>query len=177
MCCSSSATAPARSFPRTGTTARTIAMTTTHDLATLAGWWRAADIELRAPLGLLGEDRDEAAARREREIERQALWHALREGGSAAGEPPAPTAGLTRLGTAAARFLARTPSALALLPVEDAILSPDQVNLPGTVAEHPNWRRRLPAPLGDLLARDPAASILAALRAERGRSPDTEHGP
>ena len=26
----------------------------------------------------------------------------------------------------------------------------DQVNLPGTTNEHPNWRRRLPVPLEDL---------------------------
>ena len=27
----------------------------------------------------------------------------------------------------------------------------EQVNLPGTVDEHPNWRRRLSVPLEDLL--------------------------
>ncbi len=147
--------------------ARAIAMTTTHDLATLAGWWRGVDIDLRAPLGLLGEERDEQTARAKRENERIALWGVLKTRASAAGEPPPPSGDLSRLGVAAARFLGRTPSALALLPIEDAILSADQVNLPGTVAEHPNWRRRLPAPLTDLLTRDPAASILAALRAER----------
>ena len=147
--------------------ARAIAMTTTHDLATLAGWWRGADIDLRAPLGLLGEERDEATARRERESERAFLWSMLKAHASGTGEPPAPDGELARLGIAAARLVGRTPSALALLPVEDAILSADQVNLPGTVAEHPNWRRRLPAPLADLLTRDPAASILAALAAER----------
>lgn len=147
--------------------ARAIAMTTTHDLATLAGWWRGTDIDMRAPLGLLGEERDEATARREREGERASLWSMLKAHASGTGEPPAPNGELARLGIAAARLVGRTPSALALLPVEDAILSADQVNLPGTVAEHPNWRRRLPAPLADLLTRDPAASILAALAAER----------
>lgn len=157
--------------------ARAIAMTTTHDLATLAGWWRGIDIDLRAPLGLLGEELGEATARTARQIERAALWHVLQAHASAAGDPPAPDGELTRLGIAAARFLGRTPSALALLPIEDAILSPDQVNLPGTVAEHPNWRRRLPAPLGDLLARDPPASTLGALRAERDGLPEQERGP
>ncbi|PSD25868.1 hypothetical protein C7E18_18510, partial [Stenotrophomonas maltophilia] len=34
--------------------------------------------------------------------------------------------------------------AVALLPLEDALGSRAQVNLPGTVNGHPNWRRRLP---------------------------------
>jgi len=41
-------------------------------------------------------------------------------------------------------LLARTPSRLALLPLEDALGLHTQVNLPGTVGGHPNWRRRLP---------------------------------
>jgi 4-alpha-glucanotransferase len=37
----------------------------------------------------------------------------------------------------------------------------NQVNVPGTVHEHPNWRRRLPAMLEDL----PASSALPAVTA------------
>uniref|UniRef100_UPI00131F30D2 hypothetical protein n=1 Tax=Mycobacterium tuberculosis TaxID=1773 RepID=UPI00131F30D2 len=29
-------------------------------------------------------------------------------------------------------------------PVEDALGLEEQANLPGTIKEHPNWRRRLP---------------------------------
>ena len=35
-----------------------------------------------------------------------------------------------------------TPSHLALLPLEDALALEDQPNLPGTIEEQPNWRRR-----------------------------------
>ncbi|MEE7567489.1 4-alpha-glucanotransferase, partial [Xanthomonas sp. Kuri4-3] len=41
----------------------------------------------------------------------------------------------------------RGPAPLALLPVEDALALDEQPNLPGTVAVHPNWCRRLPEPL------------------------------
>ena len=45
----------------------------------------------------------------------------------------------------------------------------EQPNLPGTITEHPNWRRRMTAPLEDLLA-DPDTSqridTLAAARKE-----------
>jgi 4-alpha-glucanotransferase len=138
-------------------------------MPTLAGWWQGADIGLRAGLGLLPEGRDEEAERRAREDERDALWHALRAHGGAEGErPAAPDA---RLGTAVARFLGGAPSALVMLPIEDAILSEPQVNLPGTTQEHPNWRRRLPAPAEHLLAQPTAAAILAALDAARDDDP------
>jgi 4-alpha-glucanotransferase len=32
-----------------------------------------------------------------------------------------------------------------ILPVEDLLGVEEQPNLPNTVEEHPNWRRRLPA--------------------------------
>jgi 4-alpha-glucanotransferase len=47
---------------------------------------------------------------------------------------------------AAIRFTAQSPTAMALIPVEDVLGLTDQPNLPGTVDEHPNWRRRLNAP-------------------------------
>ena len=47
------------------------------------------------------------------------------------------------------RFLARTPSALAMFNIEDLAGVIDQVNLPGTVDTYPNWRRRLPVPVDD----------------------------
>jgi 4-alpha-glucanotransferase len=67
------------------------------------------------------------------------------------------------------RFLGATPSSLVMLPIEDAILSESQVNLPGTTDEHPNWRRRLPKPAEEALAEEPAVQILDALNSVRGR--------
>ena len=45
---------------------------------------------------------------------------------------------------AAVSFLGKTACDLVLLPLEDVIGMTDQPNLPGTIDEHPNWRRRLP---------------------------------
>jgi 4-alpha-glucanotransferase len=41
------------------------------------------------------------------------------------------------------------------LPLEDALALEDQPNLPGTINEHPNWRRRYSGDAGHLL--DPPA--------------------
>jgi 4-alpha-glucanotransferase len=37
-----------------------------------------------------------------------------------------------------------------VLSIEDVLGLRDQVNIPGTVAQHPNWRRRLPVALEEL---------------------------
>ena len=58
-----------------------VACVATHDLATLAGWWQAADIAERLELGLLslGKAGEAIAARRE---EKRALLRALAAAGS-----------------------------------------------------------------------------------------------
>ncbi|WP_291296730.1 4-alpha-glucanotransferase [Elioraea sp.] len=145
--------------------AHATATSTTHDLPTVAGWWEGADIPLRAGLGLLapGESADDATELRA--AERGALWDALVAHGGAQGEAPVRAA--HQLGTAVARFLGATPSPLVLLPLEDVTMTPDQPNLPGTVTQHPNWRRRLPRPAERMLGEEPAVSILGALDAAR----------
>jgi len=122
-----------------------VAMTTTHDLPTVAGWWRGADLELRGALGLAG-----VSETAQRQADRAALWHAFTESGIATGS--APTADRPAPAVdAAIGFVAKTPAPLALVPIEDVLGSAEQPNLPGTIDEHPNWRRRLTAPADDLL--------------------------
>ena len=52
---------------------------------------------------------------------------------------------------AAVRFVAKTPSKLALLPLEDALGLERQPNMPGTIAEYPNWRHRYDAEAAKML--------------------------
>jgi 4-alpha-glucanotransferase len=117
-----------------------VAMTSTHDLPTVAGWWCGADLDLRAKLRLLGPDGDAAAQKRRRARDRTRLWAAFRKAGVAA-HPRAPKDTAAAV-DAAVRFVAATPAQLALVPLEDMLGLADQPNLPGTVDEHPNWRRR-----------------------------------
>jgi 4-alpha-glucanotransferase len=128
--------------------AAAVAMTSTHDLPTVAGWWRGEDLEMRAQHGLLVDVAGEQAARR---VDRDALWSAFQAAEADEGELP----GLDeapRVADAAVGFVAQTPSQLALLPLEDALALEDQPNLPGTIDQHPNWRRRYGAELGETLA-------------------------
>ncbi len=48
---------------------------------------------------------------------------------------------------AAIAYVAASPCALAIVPIEDLLGLSEAPNLPGTVDEHPNWRRRLDAPV------------------------------
>lgn len=148
-----------------------MATTTTHDLPTVAGWWHGRDLDWRAQLNLFAPDSDRAHEYTQRADERVRLWAAFRHAGVAAAEtPPAPDQPDDAI-DAALRFVARTPSDLAVVPVEDIAGIVEQPNLPGTTVEHPNWRRRLPADTATLFAEaraDRRLDLLAAERPSRG---------
>lgn len=105
----------------------------THDLPTWAGWRCGRDIDWRAQLG---EIADEAAARADRAAD-TAAFDALSGG-----------AGIEAMH----QHLATCASALVAVQAEDLAGAVEQCNLPGTVHEHPNWRRRLPLPISRLIS-------------------------
>jgi 4-alpha-glucanotransferase len=135
-----------------------LASVSTHDLPTVKGFMAGKDVEWRADIG----DRD-AASRAEAQAARgrdmTALEGALAEAGM--GDEP--------VALALHRFLAASTAALALVQMEDLAGALEQPNLPGTVDEHPNWRRRLPTPVEDVFASPFARDLLAAMRAQRPR--------
>lgn len=144
-----------------------IATTTTHDLPTVAGWWKERDLDWRTQLDLLETGQTEADARHERAGERSALWQALQQGGFVEAHALAPDAQHPPLGPALA-LTAAAPAPLAMLPIEDVLGLDEQPNLPGTIDAHPNWRRRLPATVDELLEQPDAHARLALVRQARG---------
>jgi 4-alpha-glucanotransferase len=137
-----------------------VAMTSTHDLPTVAGWWEGADIATRAALGLVADDGQEITQRAE---DRTELWRAFGEAGVVARDALLPESAGPAVDAAIA-FTARSPSPLALVPMEDILGLTEQPNLPGTIDEHPNWRRRLDAPACDILDAAEVRSRLNTLR-------------
>jgi 4-alpha-glucanotransferase len=148
--------------------ASAVAMTSTHDLPTVAGWWRGSDIATRAACGRLGVGVNEDDLADERNGDRNALWRAFVADDKANGDAPPPE--LTKPAVdAALSFVAATSSPLCLPPIEDLLGIEEQPNMPGTIDEHPNWRRRLDAPV-DLLLEDPdMAQRVQRLAAQRPR--------
>jgi 4-alpha-glucanotransferase len=139
-----------------------VAMTGTHDLPTIAGWWRGRDIDWTWRLGRSAEAADEAADRANRALDRSRLWTAL----GAEGPEPAPEDPAAVIDAAIAH-VARTPCALAIIPFEDLLGLVEQPNLPGTTDEHPNWRRRMPDTVDVLLRHPDTARRVALLNTAR----------
>ncbi|WP_029031413.1 4-alpha-glucanotransferase [Salinarimonas rosea] len=142
-------------------------MTTTHDLPTVAGWWRGNDVAWRERVGH-GDAAFHEAQRTERDADRSKLWGAFVDAGTALGEPP-PIEETDPVVDAALGFVAKTASNLAILPAEDLHGLVEQPNLPGTLDEHPNWRRRLPSEALDHPAARHRMALLARAR-PRGKT-------
>ncbi len=144
-------------------TPQAAAMTSTHDLPTLAGWWSGNDIAWNEKLGQLA---DPAEARNQRAADRALVWQAFRDSGATAAECPAED-GTAAFADAACVHVGKSACELVMLPVEDALGLREQPNLPGTLDEHPNWRRRLPADASVLLEQDATVRRLKNLDAAR----------
>ncbi len=142
------------------------AMTSTHDLPTVAGWWRGTDIETRHHL--VAASRSGSASddeKKQRAKDRCLMWDALRSVDVAEG--PASAASDEGVVDASIRFVAQTASEFALIPLEDMLGLSDQPNLPGTITEHPNWRRRYPGEASSIWDRPEVARRARFLTAER----------
>jgi 4-alpha-glucanotransferase len=124
-------------------------MTTTHDLPTVTGWWQGRDLTWRDKVAAKTDSAESKASRRRRRAERQALWASFKAAGLARGPLPARDQDATVL-RAAIAFLGQSACDLVLLPLEDILAMREQPNLPGTIDEHPNWRRRLPLSVGNI---------------------------
>jgi 4-alpha-glucanotransferase len=145
-----------------------VAMTSTHDLPTVAGWWHGKDIARRAECGRLGVGVNEADVAAERATDRGVLWQAFVRAGAADGDVP-PAHDTQPAVDAALTFVASTSAPICIQPIEDLIGVEEQPNLPGTIDEHPNWRRRLTANAGELLDEPHTAERVARLAARRPR--------
>ncbi len=148
-----------------------VATTTTHDLPTVTGWWRGADIVWRNQIGQTlpradGRDPVEVALA-ERAEDRAALWDAFQWAGVAAHGVPAPPPESPPVDEALA-FIAATPATLVTYPLEDLLALEEQPNLPGSIDEHPNWRRRLALPVDELFSEPAFVDRLLAV--DRARS-------
>jgi len=155
-----------------------VGTTTTHDLPTVAGWWAGSDITWRNRIGQTmarpdGRDPEEAA-QEERASDRAELWQAFQQAGVAAPDVEAPPTDNPPVDEALA-FVAATPGPLVTFPLEDLLAQSDQPNLPGSIDEHPNWRRRMNLPIDEMFLDDTFCDRLLAV--DRARSAATVSTP
>jgi 4-alpha-glucanotransferase len=132
-----------------------LAVAGTHDLPTLTGFWSGEDIQVRAGLGAFKDEGTRRQAWEERQRDKTRMLATLEQEGllptgmsDEATAVPAMTPALCR---AIHAYLGRTPSWLVLANLEDGLEEISQTNLPGTVENHPNWRRKYASRIDNLI--------------------------
>ena len=150
---------------------QSLAVVTTHDLPTLAGFWAGEDLHVRSGLGAFPDDTARRHAWEERQRDKAGILHALQR------EHLLPTGVTEDLATAPAMtaelcqaihlYLARTPSYVVLANLEDGLGELSQTNLPGTVDSHPNWTRKYSIPVEEIVCDDRLQQLGAVLRSAR----------
>jgi 4-alpha-glucanotransferase len=157
---------------------KALACLSTHDLPTLIGWWRGSDIDERERTGLSSPE-NAANMRTDRTRDRILLLSALQAAGLLPaglesvlnGTAACPEALPAEVCVAAHALLAKASSRLVAVQIEDLVGMPDQANVPGTVDEHPNWRRKLPIDLSEISTTALFRDITRVLAQERPRTP------
>jgi 4-alpha-glucanotransferase len=135
--------------------AEALATFNTHDMPSFRGWMEGHDLRVKRAIGFDPGESDAARAHA-----RDALRAALAQW--------APSYAPDDIAAVAA-FLGATPSRLVVIALDDIIGVREQINIPGTVTQYPNWRRTLPVPVEELEAHDGMRRVADAL-AQGGRS-------
>lgn len=163
-----------------------LACISTHDHQTLAGWWRGADIDLRAEHGIVSSEltRQHKAARA---AERQQLVQAIGNLDVSDLTDSPSSSVLDDLTVRAHRFVAGTPSMLVAVRLADLTDEKRPSNIPGTSSSYPNWQPKLSVAVERLSELPLLNAIAAATNDGRqdnpsGRNPDldtrdSEHQP
>jgi 4-alpha-glucanotransferase len=149
--------------------AEALACVGTHDLPTLRGWWTGADIATRLALGLITQSEADAEEVGRRWSRSQLLSALARVKGIAPDESVSgelPDHAVIDIHA----YMAATPSRLFAAQLEDLVGAIEQMNLPGTHMEYPNWRNKLPIKLEDAFDNPLALQTIAAIARARPRT-------
>jgi 4-alpha-glucanotransferase len=144
----------------------------THDTPSLAGWWQGRDLEWREQLNLYPNKEAGLIDRKARTHERRNFIAALADLqviDLSKAPQQMPALMNTELSIAVQKYLAASPSHIQLIPLEDALEIIEQVNIPGTIDQHPNWLQKLPVIIDDLCQVDSVKKIAEAMRLARPR--------
>jgi 4-alpha-glucanotransferase len=128
---------------------KSAATVSTHDLTPFAGFWEKRDIDLRQSLGIYMES-EAKAAEAQRDVDSARLLEALAQAGiPVPTENDSPAEATSALCQAVHAFLASSSAQLFLAKLDDLLGEREQLNVPGTTFEAPNWRRKLSARVDD----------------------------
>ena len=138
-----------------------VASVNTHDMAPMAATWSGRDVDDRIALGQLDPaKRSDELAHRERV--KAAMAQFLSGLGLLNGKV---SVGAVR--DALLKFLAKSAADFVLVNIEDLWLETLWQNVPGTMNEHPNWRRKLKLTLDELRGDRAITRLLGEIQAQR----------
>jgi 4-alpha-glucanotransferase len=153
--------------------AQSMVTVSTHDLPTLAGWWTGKDLEWRQKLSLYPTEAMGQSERNSRIEDRELLVAALDDLNvidMSKAPQQAPAKMNRELNIAVQKYMAQAPSHIQLIPLEDSLEVIEQVNIPGTIDEHPNWLQKLPVTVEDFDQTDSINDLATAMRNARPRT-------
>lgn len=147
----------------------------THDMPTLRGFWHCDDLKTGQELGLYPDEEQlqilfDDRLKCKQEILNSVEWHGFLPDGVGRDATLVPMD--KHLSEALQLHLAAGSSALLSIQLEDWLEMDKPVNIPGTVDEYPNWRRKLSLNLEDIFAREEVnyiAKRLTEVRAGSGK--------
>lgn len=148
----------------------------THDMPTMRGFWHCDDLKMGKELGLYTDMQQLDGLFADRLACKQAIldsvaWHGyLPEGvGHDASMVPMDS----YLSDALHLHLAAGSSALFSIQLEDWLEMDKPVNIPGTVDEYPNWRRKLSMNLDEIFSKNQVNSIAKQLTKVRAKASES----
>lgn len=159
---------------------RCLVVAGTHDMPTYSAFWQGLDLDLKLRLKMMTPTQYESAVS-ERKEERRSFVDAFISEGLIT-EPPL---GRNSLLTPdmpdwfipdTYAYLARSNSLLLMARLEDMIGQVEQVNVPGTYLNYPNWRYKLPVSLENLTTDARVLHVCDLIQKERPRPEDKKNG-
>ena len=147
--------------------AQAMVTVSTHDMPTLPGWWAGRDLDWREQLHLYPQQEMAEQERNNRVQSRQMLLDALLDAQVLTEDKRPQEQANLDLSLAVQAFLARSPGQIQMIPLEDALGIVEQVNIPGTVDEHPNWLQRLPFTVDESWQQPNLNSLIGVMQKER----------
>lgn len=154
---------PPHSYPQLA-----LAVSGSHDLPTVRGWWEETDIEIKERLHLFPDESPASDARARRERDRNELVRALRAEGLL---PQDGLIEMEELTSAVHAYLARSSALIAIAQMDDITAETEPVNVPATSGEHPNWKRRLSVNAEQLAEYPRLLRLAEVFRKERQKTP------
>ena len=151
---------------------KAMAALTTHDMPTLKGWWNELDLTDGLKMGIYTEEEAQNLAK-DRSYAKQRMFDSMRYFGTL--DPKikgnaADTSFSFELALSLQRHFCMTSCLLCSSQLEDWIGVEKPVNVPGTLHEYPNWRRKLTRNLNEIFDDPNVKTLTQAMTAARNRS-------